>query len=56
MNDAAPHGGGGGDRPSPVLRQLAWHAAALAALLGVFALYAHPDFLVMLADQLWACF
>lgn len=34
---------------------LAW-AAALALLLAVFALYTRPDFLVTLADQLWACF
>jgi hypothetical protein len=30
--------------------------AALAALLAVFALYTRPDFLVTLADQIWACF
>ncbi len=30
--------------------------AALAALAGVFALYTRPEFLVSLADQLWACF
>lgn len=34
---------------------LAW-AAATAALLAVFALYTQPDFMVTLADQLWACF
>ena len=33
-----------------------WWSAALAALLGVFALYTRPEFLVTLADQLWACF
>jgi hypothetical protein len=32
------------------------YAAALAVLLGVFALYTRPDFLVHLADQLWSCF
>lgn len=37
------------------LHLLAW-TVAVAALLGVFALYARPDFLVTLADQLWACF
>ncbi len=31
-------------------------AGAAAVLAGVFALYARPDFLVTLADQLWACF
>lgn len=34
---------------------LAW-GAAFAASLGVFALYTRPQFLVTLADQLWACF
>ncbi len=34
---------------------LAW-AAAGAVLLAVFALYTRPDFIVTLADQLWACF
>lgn len=29
---------------------------AIAAPMGVFSLYTQPDFLVMLADQLWACF
>ena len=32
------------------------YAAALAVLAGVFALYTRPEFLVTLADQLWACF
>ncbi len=34
---------------------LAW-LGLVTALLGVFALYARPGFLVQLADQLWACF
>ena len=29
---------------------------AVAALLGVFSLYTQPDFLVTLANQVWACF
>lgn len=33
-----------------------WWGIALAALAGVFALYTRPEFLVSLADQLWACF
>lgn len=37
-------------------RQLLAWALALAVLLAVFALYTRPDFLVSLADQLWACF
>jgi hypothetical protein len=28
----------------------------IAIPLAVFALYTRPDMLVMLADQLWACF
>jgi hypothetical protein len=32
------------------------YSAAVAVLLGVFALYTRPDFLVTLAEQLWACF
>jgi hypothetical protein len=34
-------------------------AAALAvvlALVGVFLLYSHPDVLVALTNQVWACF
>ena len=32
------------------------YGAAIAVLLAVFALYTRPPILVMLADQLWACF
>ena len=32
------------------------YAAAVAVLLGVFSLYIRPEFLVMLANQVWACF
>jgi hypothetical protein len=32
------------------------HAGALCLLLAVFALYTRPDFLVTLANQVWACF
>ncbi len=42
-------------KPALPLRLLAW-GAALALLLAVFALYTRPDFLLTLADQLWACF
>jgi hypothetical protein len=31
-------------------------ALAITASLGVFALYTRPDFLVTLANQVWACF
>ncbi len=37
-------------------RQLLAWALALVVLLAVFALYTRPDFLLTLADQLWACF
>ncbi len=37
-------------------RKLALYLAAIAVTLGVFALYTRPDFLLTLADQLWACF
>ncbi|WP_269148688.1 hypothetical protein [Hydrogenophaga crassostreae] len=38
-----------------IIKAFAFGAAALA-LLGTFALYNRPDFLVNLADQLWSCF
>ncbi len=37
-------------------RKLALYALAVAAVLGVFALYTRPAFLLTLADQIWACF
>lgn len=46
-------------RPAPAhtsWRRRALWAAALLALAAVFGLYQRPDFLVMLADQAWACF
>jgi hypothetical protein len=39
----------------PAREWFAW-AGALAALLLVFTLYTRPDFLVMVADQISACF
>jgi hypothetical protein len=39
----------------PRLRVALW-AAALAALLGVFALYLQPELAVTLANQIWNCF
>ena len=38
-----------------LIRGAAW-SATLAVLAGVLMLYLQPDFLVMLADRLWACF
>ena len=41
---------------TPRLRKsLAWFAALLV-LAAVFAMYTRPDFLVTLANQVWACF
>ena len=36
--------------------RLAAYAAALVILLCVFALYLRPEFMVTLAQQVWACF
>jgi hypothetical protein len=46
--DTAPHR----------FRAVRWVAgvAAVLACLAVFGLYTAPDFMVMLADQMWACF
>jgi hypothetical protein len=32
------------------------YGAALVVLLGVFATYLQPDFMVTLANQVWTCF
>ena len=42
--------------PTPAWRRWAVGALVLVVLLLVFALYGNPDFMVMLADQMWACF
>ncbi len=42
-------------KAGPARHALAW-LAAVVVLGAVFALYTRPDFLVSLADQLWACF
>lgn len=45
--------------PGPTRQRLlhaAWLGVAVLALLGVFALYTRPAFLVTLVDQIWACF
>ena len=38
------------------LTHIAAWLGAVAALLAVFAMYQQPDFLVLLANQVWACF
>jgi hypothetical protein len=35
---------------------LAIAALAIAVLAGVFLLYSRPDFLMQMANQIWACF
>jgi hypothetical protein len=39
-----------------LLRKYWVHAVALAALLAVFSIYTRPEFMVDLANQIWACF
>ena len=38
------------------VRVSVWTVLAALALLAVFGLYTAPEFMVMLADQMWACF
>lgn len=38
------------------IQRLVLYSAAVAALLAVFSLYLRPDFMVTLAQQVWACF
>ena len=37
-------------------KRLAIAGLALAVLAGVFVLYTRPDFMVQMANQVWACF
>jgi len=37
-------------------RRIAAYAIAVAALLGVFALYLNPRIMVAVSDMVWACF
>jgi hypothetical protein len=37
-------------------RKILAYAAALAVLLGVFALYAQPELMVTISEQVWSCF
>lgn len=32
------------------------YAAAVAVLLGVFALYTRPELMIAISEQVWACF
>jgi hypothetical protein len=38
------------------IQRLSLWAACTALSLGVLSLYLQPSFLVMLAEQMWACF
>jgi len=40
----------------PSWRKLLAYAAAIAVLLGVFALYTRPELMVTISEQIWACF
>jgi hypothetical protein len=37
-------------------RRLLAYTAAVAALLGVFALYLRPEMMVAVSEQIWSCF
>jgi len=37
-------------------RRIALAALTATVLAGVFMLYAQPDFMVQMANQLWSCF
>ena len=39
----------------PAYRRMTIWLVVSLALAGVFALYVQPDFMVLLADQVWAC-
>jgi hypothetical protein len=39
-----------------MMQKIALWSLAMLVLLGVFSLYARPDFLLTLANQVWACF
>lgn len=43
-------------KTASVLKKTALGLAACLLLTGVFALYAQPDFVVQMANQVWACF
>jgi hypothetical protein len=45
-----------GTRPSRFAWRMAAYAAGLIACLLVFGLYKQPEFMVMMANQLWSCF
>lgn len=56
MSDTVPPTTSPPPQRPPAWKRWAVGALVLVALLLVFALYGNPDFMVMLADQMWACF
>lgn len=38
------------------VRKVFAYAAAVAVLLGVFALYTRPELMITISEQVWACF
>lgn len=43
-------------KTASALKKTALGLAACLLLTGVFALYVQPDFVVQMANQVWACF
>jgi hypothetical protein len=39
-----------------LLKRVAMAGLAVVALAGVFVMYTRPDFMVQMANQVWACF
>ena len=37
-------------------RKILGYTAAVAVLLGVFALYTRPELMITISEQVWACF
>lgn len=55
MSSALHHSTAAPSRRQRFGRWAGW-ALGAAVLVVVFMLYAEPDFVVMMADQVWACF
>ena len=43
-------------RPHPFAMKAVVFGAVLCVLLAVFSLYARPDFMLTLANEVWSCF
>jgi hypothetical protein len=43
-------------RPHPVMIKALVFGAVVCALLAVFSLYTQPDFMLILANEVWSCF